>query len=112
MSSHKNTPVVIGISSLSQKDKLENLDEALILMDSAVKAAIKDTENNNITKYIDDIRIPKGYWKYRDPGRWIADKNNISNVKTSIASRVPEKHPWLGVEGTQETFTSGKGNTA
>lgn len=85
MSSHKNTPVVIGISSLSQKDKLENLDEALILMDSAVKAAIKDTENNNITKYIDDIRIPKGYWKYRDPGKWIADKNNISNVKTSIA---------------------------
>ena len=42
----------------------------------------------------------------------IQNQTQNQNVKVSTASRVPEKHPWLGVEGTQETFTSGKGNTA
>ena len=42
----------------------------------------------------------------------IQNQTQNQNVKTSIASRVPEKHPWLGVEGTQETFNTGKGNTA
>ena len=39
-------------------------------------------------------------------------QNQISNtnIKTSTASRVPEKHPWQGVSGVEETFTSGKGN--
>jgi hypothetical protein len=41
-------------------------------------------------------------------------QNQISNtsVKTSIASRVPEHHPWQGVSGVEETFTAGKGNTS
>ena len=38
--------------------------------------------------------------------------NQVSNtnVKTSTASRVPEKHPWQGVSGVEETFISGKGS--
>ena len=85
MTIDRNTPVVIGVSSINQKDELENLDEALVLMNKAAKAAIEDVGDTDIVKYIDDIRIPKGYWKYRDPGRWIAEKNNIINAKTSIS---------------------------
>lgn len=33
------------------------------------------------------------------------------SVTTSIASRVPEHHPWLGMSSIQESFTTGKGNT-
>ena len=72
------TPVVIGVSSLTQKGNYEDLDEALILMDIATKNAIKDCGNNDIRKYINEINIPKGYWKYRDPGKWIAKNNNIT----------------------------------
>ena len=78
------TPVVIGVSSITQKGNYEDLDEALILMDMATKNAIKDCANEDIKKYIDEISIPKGYWKYRDPGKWIAENNNIKNIKTSI----------------------------
>ena len=78
------TPVVIGVSSITQKGNYEDLDEALILMDTATKNAIKDCGNNDIRKYINEISIPKGYWKYRDPGKWIAKNNNIKNIKTSI----------------------------
>ena len=78
------TPVVIGIGSIQQKDSFEMLDEALILMEKATHQAIKDTTNNKIVDYIDQIQIPKGYWKYRDPGKWIANRNNIKSAKTSV----------------------------
>jgi acetyl-CoA C-acetyltransferase len=78
------TPVVIGVSSITQKGKYEDLDEALILMDIATKSAIEDCGNPDIKKYINEISIPKGYWKYRDPGKWIAKNNNIKDIKTSI----------------------------
>jgi len=78
------TPVVIGIGSIQQKDSFEMLDEALILMEKATHKAIKDTTNNKIVDYIDQIQIPKGYWKYRDPGKWIANRNNIKSAKTSV----------------------------
>ena len=44
----------------------------LILMDKATKAAINDSTNKNIVNYINEVRVPKGFWRYRDPGRWVA----------------------------------------
>ena len=80
----KNRPVIVGISCLQQKGDFNDLDEALILMDKATKAAIKDSTNKNIVNYINEIRIPKGFWKYRDPGRWVAENNNINSAETSV----------------------------
>ena len=81
----KNRPVVVGIGDIQQKDQFDNLDEALILMEKASIKAIKDCENSEITKYIDEVQIPKGFWKYRDPGKWIAKKNNFPNVTTTVS---------------------------
>ena len=78
------TPVVIGISSIQQKGSFEQLDEALILMEKATQKAILDSTNPRITDYIDQIQIPKGYWKYRDPGKWIAKRNGIKSAKTTV----------------------------
>ena len=78
------TPVVIGISSIQQKGSFEQLDEALILMEKATQKAIVDSTNSKITDYIDQIQIPKGYWRYRDPGKWIAERNNIQSAVTSV----------------------------
>lgn len=80
----KKIPVVIGIADIQQKGKFEDLDEALLLMDRATKVAIKDS-SKEIIKYIDEVRIPKGFWAYRDPGKWIAKNNNLkTNVKTYV----------------------------
>ena len=80
----QNRPVVIGVGCINQKDSFDNLDEALILMEKATQLAISDSTNDDIKKYIDEIQIPKGYWKYRDPGKWIASRNGIKDIKTSI----------------------------
>ena len=79
-----NTPVVIGISSIQQKGSYEELDEALTLMEKATQKAISDSGNTNIVDYIDQIQIPKGFWKYRDPGKWIAKRNGIKSAKTTV----------------------------
>ena len=80
----KNNPVVVGIGTIQQKGGFDELDEALILMDKAFKKAIADSTKTEIKNYIDEIQVPKGYWRYRDPARWIAENNQIKDVKTSV----------------------------
>ena len=84
----KKRPVVIGISSVQQKGAFDNLDEALIMMDTAVKEAVEDTGNNSIKNYIDEIRIPKGFWKYRDPGKWIAKNNHFKKIPKTFVTKI------------------------
>ena len=80
----KNRPVLVGIGSLQQKGSFSELDEALILMEKATIQAIEDSQSQKIKNYIDEIQIPKGYWAYRDPGKWIAEKHGFSKAKTSV----------------------------
>ena len=79
-----NRPVVVGLGTIQQKGNYDELDEALILMDKAFKKAIGDSTNSNITEYIDEVRVPKGFWRYRDPGKWVAENNNIKSVQTTV----------------------------
>ena len=79
-----NRPIVVGLGTIQQKGDFNQLDEALILMDKAFKKAIIDCTNSNIKRYIDEVRVPKGFWRYRDPGKWVAENNNIKSVKTTV----------------------------
>ena len=79
-----NRPVVVGFGTIQQKGDYDQLDEALFLMDKVLKKAINDCSNKKITEYIDEIRVPKGFWRYRDPGKWVAARNNINSVHTTV----------------------------
>ena len=84
----KHRSVVIGVSAIQQKGNFENLDEALLLMDNAVKAALSDSGNRLVKDYIDEIRIPKGFWRYRDPGKWIAKNNNFKSIPITYVTKI------------------------
>ena len=84
----KHRSVVIGVSAIQQKGDFENLDEALLLMDQAVKEALSDSGNKLVKDHIDEIRIPKGFWKYRDPGKWIAKHNDFRNTPITYVSKI------------------------
>ena len=84
----KHRSVVIGVSAIQQKGDFENLDEALFLMDQAVKEALSDSGNKSIKDHIDEIRIPKGFWRYRDPGKWIAKNNDFKSVPTTYVTKI------------------------
>ena len=78
------TPVVVGLGIIQQHGAYDELDEALILMEEATLSAIDDCGNPKITDYIDIIDIPKGFWAYRDPGKWIGEKHGFQHAKTSV----------------------------
>ena len=80
----KNKPVLVGIGSLQQKGSFAELDEALILMEKVTLDAIEDTQTPAIKNFIDEIQVPKGYWAYRDPGKWIAEKHGFAGARTSV----------------------------
>ena len=84
----KHRSVVIGVSAIQQKGGFENLDEALLLMDQAVKEALSDSGNKSVKDYIDEIRIPKGFWRYRDPGKWIAKNNDFQGIPTTYVTKI------------------------
>ena len=84
----KHRSVVIGVSAIQQKGGFENLDEALLLMDQAVKEALSDSGNKSIKDHIDEIRIPKGFWRYRDPGKWIAKNNDFKTIPTTYVTKI------------------------
>jgi len=79
--------VLIGIGNIQQHGNFKNLDEALVLMDKATKQAIKDS-SKDIINYIDEIRIPKGFWEYKDPGKWIAQNNNFKSNPTTYITKI------------------------
>ena len=81
---NKKTPVVVGLGIIQQHGAYDELDEALILMEKATLHAIEDCGNPKITDYIDIIDIPKGFWAYRDPGKWIGEKHGFQHAKTSV----------------------------
>ena len=80
--------VVMGVSAIQQKSDFENLDEALLLMDQAVKEALSDSGNKSVKDYINEIRIPKGFWRYRDPGKWIAKNNDFQGIPTTYVTKI------------------------
>ena len=84
----KHRSVVIGVSAIQQKGDFENLDEALLLMDQAVKEALSDSGNKSVKDHIDEIRIPKGFWRYRDPGKWIAKNNDFQGIPTTYVTKI------------------------
>ena len=84
----KHRSVVIGVSAIQQKGDFENLDEALFLMDQAVKEALSDSGNKLVKDHIDEIRIPKGFWRYRDPGKWIAKNNDFKSIPTTYVTKI------------------------
>ena len=82
-----NKVVAIGVGNIQQHGNFEDLDEALILMDKATKKAILDS-SKNIINFIDEIRIPEGFWQYKDPGKWIAHNNKFKNNPTTYVSKI------------------------
>ena len=101
-----NKAVLIGIGNIQQHGNFNDLDEALVLMDKATKQAIKDS-SKDIINYIDEIRIPKGFWEYKDPGKWIAQNNNFKSNPTTYITKIGILQQNLINEAIQEIKNGG-----
>ena len=81
-----NKAVLIGIGNIQQHGNFK-FRRSFSHMDKATKQAIKDS-SKDIINYIDEIRIPKGFWEYKDPGKWIAQNNNFKSNPTTYITKI------------------------
>lgn len=80
------TPVVVGVAAASQRfddpaDALEPID----LMEQALVGAADDAGTSGLLEAIDEIRVPRGMWRYSDPGRMLADRVGAASCRTQLA---------------------------
>merc|ERR1711969_232611 len=80
------TPVLVGVGAVQQR--LEDASEALepvALMQAALERAADDAGSRALLTRADAIRVPRGFWDYPDPGRWVAERLGASRVRTQVS---------------------------
>ena len=84
----KDTPAVVGIGLVQTKPFNPMLTEPISLMEEAVQAAFEDTCNPLIKDSIDVVYVLRGFWGYREPGKYLIEKLNLETNPKSILVKV------------------------
>ena len=81
------TPVLVGIGVLSQReDDPQRAQDALGLMIGAARRAGADCGRAALLSHVERILVPKGRWRYGDPGRAIGQSIGAPRAKTVLAT--------------------------
>ena len=82
-----NTPVAVGVGIVQQRveDPAQAL-EPLALMLRATRDAGRDAGSQDFLRHVDKISVPKGRWKYGDPGRAIARDIGADRAVTELGA--------------------------
>ncbi|HEU5309151.1 MAG TPA: acetyl-CoA acetyltransferase [Acidimicrobiia bacterium] len=79
------TPVLVGAGVAHQRsDDPRESDEALSLMTTAVERAGEDAHAPSLLAQAGVVFVPRGTWRYRDPGRIVAERVG-ANARTVVA---------------------------
>ncbi|MEM7411700.1 MAG: acetyl-CoA acetyltransferase [Myxococcota bacterium] len=84
--SDDRTPVVIGVGSVVQREADPSAAvEPVALMAQALEAAAADAGSREWLETADALAIPRGFWDYPDPGRWVAETIGAKQARTQFA---------------------------
>lgn len=80
------TPVLVaaGVAHQRSEDPLQAA-EPVELMLRAAQRAQSDSRCPDLLRRADSIRVPRGFWDYPDPGRWLANKLGAAKAKSHLA---------------------------
>ena len=82
-----NVPVLVGVGQFLQKPaNIADALEPVAMMAEALQRAAADSGAASLLSKLGSIRVVKGAWPYRDPGRLIANQLNLSPRHTAISS--------------------------
>ena len=80
-----NTPIIIGVGFDQQKiDDPTECSEPYELMVNALRAAATDAGSDALLAQIESIAVTQGLWKYRNPGKLIADELGCPDAKSIV----------------------------
>ena len=84
----KEIPAIVGIGIIQTKPFDPLLTEPITLMQEASLQAIEDTENPSIKKSIDIVYVLRGFWGYKEPGKYLIEKLNLGSGPKSVLVKV------------------------
>lgn len=78
-------PVLVGIAQLEQRiaDPKEGKEPLLLMLD-AVRAAARDAGSEKLIAAATSVRVIRGVWPYKDPGRAVATTLGIANAESVL----------------------------
>jgi acetyl-CoA C-acetyltransferase len=80
------SPVLVGAGVASRREADPALAlEPVALMLEAVRAAGDDAGAAALLACADVIAVPRGFWSYPDPARWLAERIGAATAKTWVA---------------------------
>ncbi len=87
MSIDPRTPVLVGVSQITQRpDDLADAVEAVKLVQAVVEGAAADAGAPSLLSKLDAIGVVDGAWAYSDPARLIADAVGAPGAKTLLSA--------------------------
>src|SRR3954471_15225458 len=80
------TPVIVGVGQVLQRpDDLTQAVEPLALMTQAAEAAGADAgATSPLLPRTQLVAVVRGFWRYPDPGRLIAERVGAANARTLL----------------------------
>jgi acetyl-CoA C-acetyltransferase len=79
------TPVLVGIAQVEQRERDPlRASEPLELMVRATQLAASDAGSRALLERADAVRVIRGLWPYKDPGRAVAARLGASQAKSGI----------------------------
>jgi acetyl-CoA C-acetyltransferase len=83
----KRRPVIVGIAQHSQKlDDPRLALSPLELMEKVIRAAAEDAGALALVGALDALCVPKGLWRYGDPGRLLAERLGSPSARTILGA--------------------------
>lgn len=80
------TAVLVGVGAATQREPDPRVArEPLALMSDALERAAQDCGSRALLARADWIRVPRGFWDYKDPGRALAERVGATGARTELA---------------------------
>jgi len=83
---NERTPVLVGAAAISQRlDDPSSALEPVALMARALEAAARDAGRPELLRAAEAVFVPRGFWAYPDPGRWVAERIGAAGARSVLA---------------------------
>ena len=84
--SDANTPVLVGIAQVQQREQDYTIaQEPLALMLEAIRLAAEDAGAPALVDKATSVRVIRGIWPYKDPGRALATELGIASAESCLS---------------------------
>ena len=78
-------PAIVGAAQFVQRpEDGHEVRDPLSMMEEALRRAADDSQAAGILPRIDKIYVPRGLWRYGDPGRAVATRVGAAGAKTAV----------------------------